>query len=575
MTPPRSVMVDGSEVGRITVPAAGPVVADPAGAFAWLNTNPPLRWDLASGALTPVGESSLTGTALVAATGRSFRQRGPQAPVVWRDPGGRAGSLQADGAHHLESASPDGAWVSLRRDDGAVRLIVDAATGRTRVPVHTQARVAFTDVGPRAVAVHTSRGMIRSVALDTGATDDVPVVAPEGLRLVWAERGGTRAIALDGGGALSLCDLAARTVRPLRCAIPTPAYARDDDVAAGWGRALVWSNEGPVVVELDTGARRPAPWAARGATFLPGAAPRVAQVRGGMLEVVQLDDGRVERFHDGHGAPVRQLAWSRDGSLLASLASDRRVRVLDVAARALACEVELEGDGPWRVAFSADGRELLTVSAARPSSWDARTGAARATWPPLPTEASLLSVSPDGREFAVASGQSVTFVDLAALGAAATWRRDMAAAFSLSHGPDGTAYAVMRSPATGSSLFAFPAGRRDRAWAREVGPCLHDATVVGASVLHRAPARLVWKDLADDRDRAAPLEGVWRLARVIGASSRSAMMLRAGEARWVVADERDAASWRPARAPELAVFSPDDATVAVAYADGGVEVFAR
>jgi hypothetical protein len=283
---------------------------------------------------------------------------------------------------------------------------------------------------------------------------------------------------------------------------------------------------------------------------LPGEAPRLAQARRGFLEVLHLDGERVAQTHDGHGAPVRQIAWSRDGSLLATLADDRRVRVLDVGARALACEVELDRvQGAWRVAFGADGRELLTLSARKPSSWDARTGEARAAWPLLPTDPHLVSVSPDGRELAFAAGERVSFVDLATRAPPATWRSDAAVATSLAHGPDGTAYAVTRAPGRGWELVTFPAGR--------------------------APARVTWTDLAAGGERATPLEGVWRLARMIAASSRSAMLLRAGEARWVVAGERGAASWRPTRAPEFAAFSPDDAMVAVAYADGGVEVFAR
>lgn len=94
MSPPRSVMVDGSEVGRFPAGSSGPLVPEPTGAAAWLGTDPPRRWDFATGAVTRVGEASVVGAGLVAATGRAFWQRGPHAPVVWRDPDGRAGSLR-------------------------------------------------------------------------------------------------------------------------------------------------------------------------------------------------------------------------------------------------------------------------------------------------------------------------------------------------------------------------------------------------------------------------------------------------------------------------------------------------
>ncbi|RYO76123.1 hypothetical protein DL764_010304 [Monosporascus ibericus] len=82
----------------------------------------------------------------------------------------------------------------------------------------------------------------------------------------------------------------------------------------------------------------------------------------------------------GHGDSVRSVAFSADGSRLASGSNDRTVKVWDAATGA--CLSTLTGHGGWvnSVAFSADGSRLASGSEDRTVKvWDAATGACLST----------------------------------------------------------------------------------------------------------------------------------------------------------------------------------------------------
>jgi DNA-binding beta-propeller fold protein YncE len=75
------------------------------------------------------------------------------------------------------------------------------------------------------------------------------------------------------------------------------------------------------------------------------------------------------------GSPglMRQLAFSRDGTLLAAQGGDGLVRVIDVAARTQLGEPIEVGVGPdRRTALRADGRELLVSAQDALALWDLR-----------------------------------------------------------------------------------------------------------------------------------------------------------------------------------------------------------
>jgi WD40 repeat protein len=77
----------------------------------------------------------------------------------------------------------------------------------------------------------------------------------------------------------------------------------------------------------------------------------------------------------GHDGPVRTLAFSRDGALLASAGEDATIRVWDVAAAALRTKLEGQPDRIETVAFSPDGMQLASGSNNRTIMlWDMARG---------------------------------------------------------------------------------------------------------------------------------------------------------------------------------------------------------
>lgn len=88
----------------------------------------------------------------------------------------------------------------------------------------------------------------------------------------------------------------------------------------------------------------------------------------------------------GHGGDVRQIAFSRDSSLLASASNDRSARVWRLAAArgedGQPPSLLLQGGHSaalWSLAFAPDGRHLVTSSAdnsIRVWAWDVASGEA-------------------------------------------------------------------------------------------------------------------------------------------------------------------------------------------------------
>src|SRR6266849_6408110 len=77
----------------------------------------------------------------------------------------------------------------------------------------------------------------------------------------------------------------------------------------------------------------------------------------------------------GHGGPVRALAISPDGKLIAAAGIRGSVAIIDSAVRTLERTVVGPGLPVWSVAFFPDGRTLLTGGTDRMiRRWDAVTG---------------------------------------------------------------------------------------------------------------------------------------------------------------------------------------------------------
>jgi hypothetical protein len=110
------------------------------------------------------------------------------------------------------------------------------------------------------------------------------------------------------------------------------------------------------------------------------------------------------RVLKGHTGPVNGVAFSPDGSRLATTSEDGTVRVWDPATGHPTITLEGHTGGVWGVAFSPDGRQLATASEdGTVRLWDPATGHPTTTLKGHTGGVWGVAFSPDGRQLASAS----------------------------------------------------------------------------------------------------------------------------------------------------------------------------
>jgi WD40 repeat protein len=165
-----------------------------------------------------------------------------------------------------------------------------------------------------------------------------------------------------------------------------------------------------------------------------GGAVRVREVAGG---------AEVWRWQAAPDIAVGALAFSPDGKLLAVSFSDGLVRLWETASWKRARPLEGLRPPVAGLAFTPDGKGLLSLGDENLRLWDVATGAEVRRYPDVEPLARCLALSPDGKVVAAAAiGGLVQVWDVATGRQYCSWRADVSV-LRLTFAPDGKTLATL------------------------------------------------------------------------------------------------------------------------------------
>ena len=289
----------------------------------------------------------------------------------------RGQPIGLDGSPATVLFAPDGFTLAVAGDAGAVQ--------RWNVP----------DLSP--AGVHRVGAPIRGLAWTGSAAREITVTASEaGLHL---SSGGGAPSAMTGLQRPSTCLSAPSSGAWIASAGPDGLVRRRDTEPAQppripgstrrlaiteSGESLHVDADGSIHVAAASGQRRMLRPAGAPSTSvaLASLAHRAALGNaGGMIEIMDLEEGRRLAQIQAHAGEVRSIALSRDGSRMASSGIDGSIRVCHLDRGGESLRLEGHTGAVRALAFSPDGQRLASLGEERSLRvWDLASGATVATF---------------------------------------------------------------------------------------------------------------------------------------------------------------------------------------------------
>jgi len=128
----------------------------------------------------------------------------------------------------------------------------------------------------------------------------------------------------------------------------------------------------------------------------------------------------------GHEAPIWSMAFSPDGTLLATGSVDKTVRIWDVARRRLLRTLAGQPDVVTDLAFTQDGKRLISVGGIVAIAWDVTTGEKLRTFEGHKRPIQRVTMLPGDRRFVTSAWDNTARI----------WNLDESKAATEIHGPD-------------------------------------------------------------------------------------------------------------------------------------------